>query len=255
MKLTRKNLTKKLGYTSVQADWYLKMMVQIVIDEDGTVNARKLHEVLGSKRKFADWIKQRIEKYGFIEDVDYFSFSQICEKPNGGRPTTEYKLTVNMAKELSMIENNEQGREFRKYFIMAEEIANKVLSWKLERAENIVVYKEMKETFIREYYSLYGKKPHSKMFAQLQNDIYWIVFGVQNARGIKDVLEIKGYESIPDNVIEQIEQALTYVYRATIFFIEMGKVIQREERCNEIAKMFDKKFGGHINLEAMTSKG
>ena len=160
-----------------------------------------------------------------------------------------------MAKELSMIENNEQGREFRKYFIMAEEIANKVLSWKLERAENIVVYKEMKETFIREYYSLYGKKPHSKMFAQLQNDIYWIVFGVQNARGIKDVLEIKGYESIPDNVIEQIEQALTYVYRATIFFIEMGKVIQREERCNEIAKMFDKKFGGHINLETMISKG
>ena len=100
----------------------------IKVEDDGTVDGRKLHEVLGSKRQFADWIKQRIEKYDFVENVDYTVqnlISQNCEskKHGGDRRSIEYKLTVNMAKELSMIENNEIGKEFRKYFIMSEEIA------------------------------------------------------------------------------------------------------------------------------------
>ena len=251
--ITYDDLTMKLGYTNVQADWYLKMMVQIVIDEDGTVDARKLHEVLGSKRQFADWIKQRIEKYGFVEDVDFVKLaSQNCEtKKHGGQNAIEYKLTVNMAKELSMIENNEQGREFRKYFIMAEEIANKVLSWELERADNLVAHSEMTSTYKREYMNAHGgREPKGWMYGKLQNDVYWVVFGVDNANSIKDVLEIRQCESIPANVIEQVEKALTYTYNAMTFLIEMGMIDdnQREERCNKVAELFDKKFGGIIEL-------
>ena len=72
------------------------------------VNRRELHEFLGNKRQFADWIKQRINQYGFIENED-FSISQICEK--GGRPRTDYIITVDMAKQLSMVENNEKGNQ------------------------------------------------------------------------------------------------------------------------------------------------
>lgn len=91
------------------------------------VDARELHKRLGSKRNFADWIKQRIEKYEFIENEDFFSFSQICEKPLGGRPSIEFHLSITMAKELAMLQDNEMGRKFRRYFIEVEKMARKQL--------------------------------------------------------------------------------------------------------------------------------
>ena len=82
-----------------------------------TTNARELHAVLESKSQFADWITRRIEQYDFIENEDYFSFSEISEKPQGGRPKTEYFLTLTMAKELAMVENNEKGKQVRRWII------------------------------------------------------------------------------------------------------------------------------------------
>lgn len=74
-----------------------------------TVNARELHAFLGSKRQFADWISYRIQKYGFIENQDFASFSQICEKPLGGRTGKEFILTLDMAKELCMVETAQKA--------------------------------------------------------------------------------------------------------------------------------------------------
>lgn len=253
MKLNKQNLVNKLGYTKVQADWYLKMATMIKVEDDGTVDGRKLHEVLGGKRQFADWIKQRIEKYGFVENVDYVCISQKCEtqRKNGQRGitvTTEYKLTVNMAKELSMIENNEQGKEFRKYFIMSEEIAHKAIAWEDKRDDNIKAHEELTATFKREFMDKHnGRQPQGWLYGQLQNDVYWIVFGV-DANSMKEVLEIKHYESIPNNVVQQIDEALTWTYNRMQMLIEMGMVDEREERTNKVAEMFDKKFGGIIEF-------
>ena len=88
-----------------------------------TVDARKLHRFLGVRRRFATWIAERIAEYGFIENQDFASFSQIGEKPRGGRPTIEYHLTLDMAKELSMVERTDKGREARRYFIECERVA------------------------------------------------------------------------------------------------------------------------------------
>lgn len=84
------------------------------------INARELHGILKNKRKFSDWIKQRIEQYEFVENQEFWSFSQICEKPMGGRPSKEYYLSIDMAKELCMVENNNIGKSLRKYFIEVE---------------------------------------------------------------------------------------------------------------------------------------
>lgn len=87
------------------------------------INARELFSFLrgeDTETKFADWIRERIEKYGFIENQDYCSFSLKNEKPQGGRPTTEYLLTLDVAKEIAMVENNDKGRMIRRYFIEAE---------------------------------------------------------------------------------------------------------------------------------------
>lgn len=82
-----------------------------------TVNTRELYEFLEVKKDFSDWIKYRIKKYGFQEGED---FTTIQGKSTGGRPSIEYHVTIDMAKELSMVENNDKGREARRYFIECE---------------------------------------------------------------------------------------------------------------------------------------
>ncbi|MGR5983477.1 antA/AntB antirepressor family protein [Bacillus cereus] len=80
------------------------------------VNARELHEQMLVGKVFAAWIQERIEKYGFIEREDFFP---VSEKTNG-RPKVEYWLTLDTAKEVAMVQNNEAGRAIRKYFIEVE---------------------------------------------------------------------------------------------------------------------------------------
>lgn len=96
-----------------------------IIEHDGkqAVNARELHQKLGVGKDFSSWIKNRIEKYGFVKNQDYSSFTQIGEREKGATVRKEYALSLDMAKELCMIENNEQGRLFRKYFIEVEKTA------------------------------------------------------------------------------------------------------------------------------------
>lgn len=85
------------------------------------VSARDLHAFLESKQKFTDWIKNRIDKYDLVENVDYVTASEIYETANGGHSTRiEYALTVEAAKELSMVEGNEKGKQARRYFIACE---------------------------------------------------------------------------------------------------------------------------------------
>jgi anti-repressor protein len=87
------------------------------------VDARELHEFLEVQTRFNDWIALRISKYGFIENQDYIGFTENLVKPSGGRPAIEYGLTLDMAKELSMVENNDKGRIARRYFIQKEKEA------------------------------------------------------------------------------------------------------------------------------------
>ncbi|ODS43218.1 antirepressor [Pasteurella multocida] len=82
-------------------------------------NARELHAFVESKREYATWIKDRITDYGFIENEDYII---VTERTNG-RPRKEYHITLDMGKELGMVERNEKGRQIRKHFIEIEKRA------------------------------------------------------------------------------------------------------------------------------------
>lgn len=73
-----------------------------------TVNARELHAFLENRDMFANWIKDRIEQYGFVENQDFVRYLENSKKPLGGRPSMEYALSLDMAKELSMVERNQQ---------------------------------------------------------------------------------------------------------------------------------------------------
>ncbi|HDZ5064770.1 TPA: antA/AntB antirepressor family protein, partial [Campylobacter jejuni] len=99
------------------------MQIQIQIYNDKTIgaeinsaNAREIFQFLNSEQEYANWIKNRISHYNFIENQDYI-IELVYTK---GRPRKEYYVTLDMAKELCMVENNEKGRQARRYFIECE---------------------------------------------------------------------------------------------------------------------------------------
>ena len=113
-------------------------IVPIYENEKGEklINARELHIALQSKRQFGNWIKQRIEHYKFAEYQDFFTINKFVKRDqndNLGNKIKEYYLTIDMAKELCMVENNDIGRKIRKYFIEIEKRYRKVI----EQPQNI----------------------------------------------------------------------------------------------------------------------
>ena len=113
-------------------------LIKIIEKEDGrrTVSARELHLFLESKRDFSHWMKDRIVKYGLIENIDYqvlhydylgnllnIRRDKFVESENQHVSKIEYVLSIDAAKELSMVEGNEKGKEARRYFIACEKIA------------------------------------------------------------------------------------------------------------------------------------
>lgn len=92
-----------------------------------TVNARDLHAFLEVGKMFANWIKDRIDQYDFVEGADYVVFAETGKNSSGGRPAKEYHISLDMAKELSMVERNEKGKEARQYFIRMEKKAQQAI--------------------------------------------------------------------------------------------------------------------------------
>lgn len=91
-------------------------------EKDGSVAVmgRDLHEFLEINSNYTTWF-ERMTEYGFSEDQD---FLPILEKSSGGRPGVNHILSIDMAKEISMIQRNEKGKQARQYFIAIEKAWN-----------------------------------------------------------------------------------------------------------------------------------
>ena len=85
-----------------------------------TVSARELHEQLNIKTAFKDWMPRMIE-YGFEEGKD---FSSYLSESTGGRPSKEYDLSIDMAKEICMIQRTPEGKRVREYLVQLERAWN-----------------------------------------------------------------------------------------------------------------------------------
>ena len=98
-------------------------LIRIEINENNeqVVSGRELHKFLEVKTGYNDWINKRIKEYGFIENIDFVTITQKKVTAQGNASEyIDHLLKINMAKELTMIENNEKGRVLRKYFIDCE---------------------------------------------------------------------------------------------------------------------------------------
>lgn len=99
-------------------------LIKTFKQNDGSVavDGRDLHDFLEVKERYNDWFRD-MQKYGFTENVDFISFTGKRVKPQGGRPQVNHALTLDMAKELSMIQRTKKGKQARQYFIAMEKQA------------------------------------------------------------------------------------------------------------------------------------
>ena len=136
-----------------------------VRDNQQLVSGRELHNFLEIKTPYTQWFERMCE-YGFVENTDYILVSQKSESSNitGIKVVQDHFITLNMAKEISMLQRNRKGKQARIYFIKCEEawnnddmilaranqiLQNKVLSYteRIEFLENKVAEDKPKVLF------------------------------------------------------------------------------------------------------------
>lgn len=157
-----------------------------------TVLARDLHEFLEVKTAYKDWFPRMCE-YGFTEGEDFCSF---LSESTGGRPATEAQLTIDMAKEICMLQRNEKGKQARQYFLQLEREWNspeavmaralRMAQEKLERVKAINSNLTVQNAIMQpkaEYFdglcereSLTGVRETAKLLGLKQNDfVKWLI--------------------------------------------------------------------------------
>lgn len=96
--------------------------LQTINFESGTVSARELYEKLGIRTQFTHWFDRMCE-YGFSEGIEFWS-KKAKTSEQGGRPSTDYEISIDMAKEICMIQRTPEGKAVREYLIQLERAWN-----------------------------------------------------------------------------------------------------------------------------------
>lgn len=160
-----------------------------------TVLARDLHEFLEVKTAYKDWFPRMCE-YGFAEGEDYCSF--LSDRSDGlpGKPRQDAQLTIDMAKEICMLQRNEKGKQARQYFLQLEREWNspeavmsralRMAEERLERFKTINANLSVQNAIMQpkaEYFdglcdreSLTGIRETAKLLGLKQNDfVKWLI--------------------------------------------------------------------------------
>lgn len=134
------------------------------------VSGRELHKFLGIGTEYMKWFS-RMTNYGFIENVDFIVIVKNDEDDTafgGIRKSTDHLIKLNMAKEISMLQRNEKGKEARTYFIKCEEAWNSP-EMILARANQI--QSRMIEDYAKKIEVLENKIQEDKPKVEFYNDV------------------------------------------------------------------------------------
>jgi phage anti-repressor protein len=160
------------------------------------INARELHEFLEVGKDFTSWIKDRIEKYGFVENQDYIlTFTKTGERGNVTRH--DYILRLDVAKEIAMVENNSKGRLVRRYFIEAEK---RFREEKLTRARS----KAERRLFTDVLKEMLPESPNKKWAYKYYTDLVYKIVTGKNAKQLRELYGLSRDESVR-SCLSQVE--------------------------------------------------
>ncbi|EIT7545757.1 TPA: antA/AntB antirepressor family protein [Citrobacter braakii] len=200
--------------------------------ETNIASARALHKALGVGRDFTNWIKGRIDQYGFIAGTDYIRVENLSTPKRASTKFRQqiehdYLLSLDMAKEMAMVERNEQGRAVRRYFIQCEEalqlsapeIAAKYRHQLKARIGAASLFKPMCAA-LEAARAEQGKSTQARHYTNESNMIARIVLGGMTAKQWAQVNSIDG-EPRDCMSAGQLEH-LAYQESTNITLIDMG---------------------------------
>lgn len=121
----------------------------VIENNEQLISLRKLYDALEIKSKFNDW-KNRMFSYGYEENIDYIAVTQKKVTAQGNSSEyIDYYLKIDVAKEICMIQRNDKGREFRRYFIEVEKAYND-LQFRIGDKKHQLKCMEMLQDFLPE---------------------------------------------------------------------------------------------------------
>ena len=186
--------------------------------EKPTVSARELHEFLDVGSEYSHWFKRMCE-YGFTEGQDFSSF---LTESTGGRPAQDAALSIDMAKEICMLQRNEKGKIARQYFLQLERDWNspeKVMARALQIADRKIKELEISNSALST--SLEIARPKAEYFDQL----------VERGTLLSLRESAKELGIPPKKFVEEL-LARKYLYRG-----KNGKLLPYEEKNNGLFEL------------------
>ena len=111
----------------------------IKINSNNTVSGRELHKFLEIGTRFDKWFIRMCE-YGFNENDDFIRVAQKCPTLGGTQTIIDYAITLDMAKEISMLQRTEKGKQARTYFINCEKKLKEVVKKPLTTLEHLKLH-------------------------------------------------------------------------------------------------------------------
>lgn len=236
--------------------------------ETNIVSAKALHKALGVGRDYSTWLSDRIKDYGFEQGGDYVFFdspvlgNQSAEinhsdggwitKRGGDRRSKDTGLSLSMAKELAMVERNEQGRAVRRYFIQCEEalqrsvpeIAAQYRCQLKARIGAANLFKPMCAA-LESARAEQGKQTQSRHYSNESNMIARIVLGGMTAKQWAQVSGITGEPRDSMNT-RQLEH-FTYLESTNITLIDMG--MEYDQRKAELTRLSQRWLAKHLGAD------
>lgn len=253
------DLQNKLGLNEKETKLILNLQKELpILTEDGEgfcVDGRKLWKQFGVKKKFNDWIKDKLINLASIEDEDYKIIWMKEANPWEGNAdlssqklvalgyTKEYILTIDTAKELSMIigignKANEEskilGKMSRKYFILIEKALKNIIRWNTVRHPEREQYKIMCQELDKYLRRNFNKIPKYYDYSNEANALNLICLGAK-AKDIRDYLKVQDINTREHLTIEY-NTYLAEMQKLDTMYIRMN--IPKEKRYDMIQQGF-----------------
>ena len=256
-KFSRKEL-QRLGCTDDEIKLvmeYQKRFPIILDNEDNIekfcIDARILYkEIIQSDdmSHFSRWMKRAIKNYGFAENIDFSMISQIGrikEFAKGGDTKSKtYTLSVDMAKQLAMIDKKESGFVARRYFILMERIVSDNKEWLAIRDPEKVEYKKMSAEVDAWCFRIWHHHASRSEYAVEADMLNTIVTG-KTSQQLKSDYGVASNDLIRDYLKKEHNEELLFLEQQNqvLLLMDMGFT----ERKNMLTKMHEVKFKNAVN--------
>lgn len=247
MVFKKKELKEKLGLGKEEIDLVLEFQKKLpILTEDAEgfcVDARTLREQLRVSKAFSTWIKTNLENAMAEEHIDYEVSSPQGNNPLGGRPTQEYLITVDVAKQISMFtgansqaneELKKNSRMVRKYFILMEKSLKSIILWNKVRYPEKELYIVMCDELNKFLQRNYNKEAKFYDYINEANSLNLICLGAR-AKDIREYLEAQD-KNTREHLLCEYNEYLCRMEDLNIMYLRMN--IHKMQRYDLIKQGF-----------------